>query len=142
VPIVSDRVRKAEAGIAAEASAGDGTDQGLYRPDRVEAVYDAMLERAGPVVDGGRTAILDAGYGTRARRDRARAWAEARKVPIRLVEVRCSPETARARLAARAREGRDPSDAGPELLATSLERFEPPDEWPPDRRTIVQSDDD
>jgi aminoglycoside phosphotransferase family enzyme/predicted kinase len=142
IPIVSDRVRKAEAGIEPETRAGDGTDEGLYRPERVEAVYEAMLERAGPVVEGGRAAILDAGYGTRARRDRARAWAEARKVPIRLVEVRCSPETARARLEARARAGRDPSDAGPELLATSLERFEPPDEWPPDLHQIVHSHDD
>jgi predicted kinase len=45
-----------------------------------------------------------------------------------------------ARLAARAREGRDPSDAGPELYAQSEARFEPPLEWPAAARARITTD--
>jgi predicted kinase len=47
------------------------------------------------------------------------------RVPIHVVEVRCSAEIAVARLARRERMGTDPSDAGPALYAQSVARFEP-----------------
>lgn len=140
VPIASDRIRKTRAGLAPDAHPDAGIDEGLYDPDEVERVYAALLERAVPVVDSGRTAILDAGFATRAHRDTARVWADQRGVPARLVEVRCSADTARARLEVRARAGADPSDAGPEFLPVSLARFEPPDEWPSADREVVETD--
>ncbi len=142
IPISSDRVRKALFGLPATARSNAGPDQGIYRPEERERVYRALLERAAPVVASGRTAIIDAGFARRADRDRARAWAAKRAIPVRLVEVRCDPERASARLRARQDEGLDPSDAGPDLLPLSLARFEAPDEWPDADREVIWSDDD
>lgn len=139
VPISSDRVRKVLAGIAATDRSGAALDEGIYRPERSDAVYRALLERAAPVVGSGRTAILDASFSKRARRDAARAWADERGVSVRLIEVRCDEETVRARLAERTRRGTDPSDAGEDFLATSLARFEPPDEWPAADREVIRT---
>lgn len=140
VPIASDRVRKARLAQPAEQRLEAGVDEGPYRPEARERVYAAMLERAEPVVASGRTVILDAGYAARRERERVRRWAEARALPARLIEVRCAPETALERLRARKQAATDPSDAGPELLATSLDRFEPPSEWPAEAREVVHTD--
>ena len=140
IQIASDRVRKRRGGLADTDRTQDAPDAGLYSPENTEAVYDGLLERAGAVVESGRVAILDAGYARRSQRDRARQWAEARGISIRLSEVCCQRETAAQRLAERERQARDPSDAGPELLPISLERFEPPDEWPAGMRQIVHTD--
>ncbi len=140
IPVASDRVRKALAGLPASARAAVGPDQGIYRPDQTERVYHALFERAAPVLEGGRTAILDASFSTRAQRDAARAWARDHGVAVELIEVRCDPEIARSRLQLRERKGIDPSDAGPDFLPISRERFEPPDEWPASDRQVIWSD--
>jgi aminoglycoside phosphotransferase family enzyme/predicted kinase len=142
IPIASDRVRKVLSGLEATAHDPSAPDEGIYRPDRVREVYQAILERAAAVIESGRTAILDASYSKRAERDEARDWAASRGLPIRLIEVRCHSEVALERLRLRAEKGRDPSDAGPDFLATSLARFEPPDEWPAADLRVVSSDDD
>jgi hypothetical protein len=56
------------------------------------------------------------------------------------LETRCAPQEAEARLTARARAGRDASDAGPSLHAASRAGFEPPLEWPAARRRAVATD--
>ncbi|HEB91651.1 MAG TPA: hypothetical protein ENI85_18895 [Deltaproteobacteria bacterium] len=142
IPISSDRVRKAMAGLPPTARVATGPDEGLYRPEQRERVYEGLLERAAPVVVSGRVAILDASFARRADRDRARAWAGQRGIPVRLVEVRCDPDRAQARLRARQEKGSDPSDAGPDFLPLSQARFEAPDEWPEEDREIVWSEDD
>ena len=140
VLLSSDRLRKRLAGLDVTDHGEREVDGGLYAPKRREAVYEAMLERADLVVSSGRVAILDASFTRRVDRDRARAWAEQRGVEARLVEVRCDPKIAHDRLAARERAGDDPSDAGPDFLATSIDRFEPPDEWPAEQRKVVRTD--
>lgn len=138
--IASDRVRKRLAGLPAEARASAAPGRGIYTREWNERTYAALLERAAPVVGSGRPALLDASFAAAADRQRARAAADALGTEAWLVEVRCEENVARERLARRAREGRDPSDAGPELLATSLARFEPPAEWPAERRAVAHSD--
>lgn len=138
--IASDRVRKRLAGLAAEARASAPPGQGIYTREWNERTYAGLLERAVPVLRSGRAALLDASFAAAADRRRAREAAGALGAEAWLVEVRCSEAVARERLARRAREGRDPSDAGPELLATSLARFEPPHEWPAARRQAADSD--
>ena len=139
IPIASDRVRKALAGVSATARTAAKPDEGIYRPEQTERVYRGLLERAEPVLEGGRTAILDASFSTRAQRDAARAWAADRRIPIRLIEVRCDPIVAETRLRERERLGADPSDAGPDFLPVSRTRFEAPDEWPASSRQLVWS---
>jgi hypothetical protein len=139
VPIASDRTRKLGAGLAPTARTEAGVDQGLYTEARREAVYADLLERAAPVADSGRLAILDASFARRRQRDEARAWAVRRGIEARLVEVRCPREVALERLRRRAARGSDPSDVGPEFLDVSLARFEPPEEWPPERRFAIDT---
>ncbi len=124
VVIASDRVRKHEAGLAPTDRATAGPDRGIYTPAWTARVYAGLLERAAPIVASGRVAILDATFSTRSQRRRAREAADALGVPVRFLETRCAPEVARERLARRAAAGTDASDAGPELYARSLARFE------------------
>jgi len=140
VLLSSDRLRKRLAGRAETDHGEQAVDAGLYAPDRREAVYEAMLTRAACVVESGRTAILDASFTRRADRDRARRFAEEKGIDARLIEVRCDPTVAHERLTARAQAGNDPSDAGPDFLAISIERFEAPDEWPEADREVVRTD--
>jgi aminoglycoside phosphotransferase family enzyme/predicted kinase len=130
VVISSDRTRKRLAGIPALEHRADAPDRGLYAPEQVERVYRALRLRAGPVVDSGRVAILDATFARVAERERARHWAAERGVPALLIEVRCDAAVTRERLARRSREGRDPS----------RERFEEPDEWKASDRYALRTD--
>jgi aminoglycoside phosphotransferase family enzyme/predicted kinase len=123
--ISTDRVRKREAGLAVEATIDAEVDRGLYTPEQRHRTYAAVIERAAPVVGSGRCALLDA---TWSRRDERRAAvALARRLGTRavFVETRCAEAVALERLARRAAEGRDASDAGPDFYAESRDRFEP-----------------
>jgi hypothetical protein len=142
ISIASDRVRKILAGLPIDTHQKEAPDQGLYRPDQKDAVYHGLLERAAPILDSGRNAILDASFSRRRWRDLARAWARDHQTTIRLVEVRCDSAVALARLRERERVGADPSDAGPDFLPISRERFESPSEWPESDRLVIHSDDD
>lgn len=125
VVIASDRVRKHLYGLAPDARGG--AEQGLYDDAAKEAVYAALLARAEPVTASGRIAILDATYARERHRRAAIAWARSRRLgPTTVVQTRCARDTALERLARRAAEGKDPSDAGPERLARSESQYEPP----------------
>jgi len=142
VLVSSDRVRKRLVGLAPTDRAAARLDAGLYAPHQVDKVYSALLQRATPVVDSGRAVILDATFSRADHRAAARGMASMQGLPFRVVEVRCSPEVARRRLAARAERGEDPSDAGPELHATSIRRFEPISGLPPGEHVLVDTDRD
>jgi hypothetical protein len=136
VVISSDRVRKRQAKLA-ETARGHGE---LYTEERTRRTYSGMLERALPVVSSGRIAILDATYARAALRAELLRWAGEHGLRAVLVETVCAAEVALARLAARARRGSDPSDAGPELHAASAAGFEPPSEWPASARAVIATD--
>jgi len=125
--IASDRLRKRLEGRAIEAPA----PAALYAPERVDAVYAALLARAEPALASGRRVLLDATWAKRRHRDAARALGARLGVPVSLVHVDCPAAVARDRAATRAKRGGNPSDAGPERVAPSRAAFEPPEEWPP-----------
>jgi aminoglycoside phosphotransferase family enzyme/predicted kinase len=133
VVIGSDRTRKSLAGLALTEHGGPD----VYSHAFTERVYAGLLERAAPVVESGRCAVLDATFARRADRARAAQWADAHGLPALLVETRCDPSAAHGRLVERAKGGSalgSESDAGPELLERSIARYEPPNEWPARRR--------
>lgn len=140
VAISSDRVRKRSAGLAPTDRVTGAAKRDLYSEARSHEVYAGLLERAAPVLDSGRAAILDATHARADGRARARAFGAARSVPLLLVEVRCREETALARLERRRREGRDPSDAGPELYRESVRNFEPVVGGSRDAHLVVETD--
>jgi hypothetical protein len=92
------------------------------------------------VLDSGRVAILDATWARADHRAAARRLAARLGVPARCAIAHCTAEVARERLARRAREGRDASDAGPELHAESVLAFEPLAEWPAAECAEVHTD--
>jgi uncharacterized protein len=140
VLLSSDRTRKALAGLRPEQHASAATDTGLYAPDWSERTYAALLAHAEPAVRSGRAVVLDATWSARNRRSAARELARRLGAPAWLVRVDCREATALERVRARARRGDDPSDAGPELVAESRVRFEPPAEWPAESRLELHTD--
>jgi predicted kinase len=136
VVISSDRVRKQRLGLAPQESAGAAA----YTPEARAGVYAALLERARPVLESGRIAVLDATFGARRERAAALALADELGLPAFFVETRCAPGIAEQRLAQRRLAGRDASDAGPELQAASRAGFEPLDDWPPECRAALHTD--
>jgi predicted kinase len=125
VVVSSDRVRKRMAGLAPIERIHAAPDEGLYAADATERVYAGLLDRARPIVESGRMAILDATFGRYRHRAMAAELARELRVPIHVVEARCSAQVAVARLARREKMGTDPSDAGPAHYAQSVARFEP-----------------
>jgi aminoglycoside phosphotransferase family enzyme/predicted kinase len=138
--ISSDRVRKRLAGLPPTTRTEDALDRGLYSRARTDQTYAGLLERAAPVVDSGRVAVLDATFSDAAKRSRARDWAGKRDVPVVLVEVRCAEREVLRRLARREVAGGDVSDAGPSFYRSSARRFEPTNEWPREDHVVVRTD--
>jgi aminoglycoside phosphotransferase family enzyme/predicted kinase len=140
VVIGSDRVRKQLAGLRACQRVEAAPDEGLYTPEARGKVYAALLEDARAVVASGRLAVLDATWSRRADRARARALAKELGSRCLFIETCCAPAVALQRLARREAIGRDASDAGPALYATSLARFEAFDEDAEGERHRVVTD--
>lgn len=140
VVIRSDVVRRKLPGF--RPGTGSAPNAGAYSTDARDAVYRALLERARPPLCAGRNVVLDASFDRRMMREEAWTFAQEHAASAFLVEVRASPAVVRERLRRRAQAGTDASEAGPELLAMSLERFEKPVEWPSDRKQALSTDDD
>jgi aminoglycoside phosphotransferase family enzyme/predicted kinase len=130
VVIASDRVRKHMAGLGPLERPSGARAEALYSSAMTQRVYAGLLQRALPVLDSGRSGILDATFAVRALRAAVRRWASERGVRALLVETQCDPETVRARLLQRQSDGDDPSDAGVEHYREFAPRFEPAEEWP------------
>ncbi len=62
-------------------------DSGLYRPDRVASVYDEVIRRAGELLTGGRSVILDGTWRDSDRRQLAQSLS--RKTASALLEIVC-----------------------------------------------------
>ncbi|MCO7196796.1 AAA family ATPase, partial [Pseudonocardia sp. McavD-2-B] len=109
-------------GTVSRGTGGYGT--GRYTPERVAAVYTALLDAAGPLLGRGESVVLDASWTTAEHRLAARVLA-ARHHAV-CVELRCAvdPRTADARIAAR---GPSPSDADAAVAARMRAAAAP---WP------------
>jgi uncharacterized protein len=135
LPVISsDLTRKWLAGLRP-------TDRGgpaLYTADFTDRTYGELIRRAGLVLDGGRSVILDATFRDPARRRLARDLAAARDARFLFVETACDEATVRARLRARA-SGPTESDADEQVLDQLREQFVPADELHADERLQVVS---
>jgi aminoglycoside phosphotransferase family enzyme/predicted kinase len=123
----SDEVRKDLSGRGHDATDAVPYGQGIYRREVTEATYRELLHRARSALSRGHAVVLDASWTDRREREAARRMAE--ETATDLVELRCmAPSSvATARITRRAREGRDVSDATPEIAAAMAVTA---DEWP------------
>ncbi|WP_197377482.1 bifunctional aminoglycoside phosphotransferase/ATP-binding protein [Mycolicibacterium baixiangningiae] len=89
-------------------------NEGLYSPDNIAAVYDAVLRRASLALNGGRSVILDGTWRDTGQRERARTMAGQVHCPV--VELACTValEDAEARISRRVGSA---SQATPEIAA-------------------------
>lgn len=140
VPVISsDETRKRLLGVAPVTPLHDQPWQASYSPEVTERVYSGLLARARAVLESGRSVVLDATFGQRARREAARQLARATGAEFVFVECRASESVARARLDARAR-APSVSDGRSELYAELARRQEPVTELTPPEHVPLDTD--
>jgi predicted kinase len=99
----------------------------IYTAEASERTYARLAELAGAILDGGYSVIVDAAFLERDRRRQFWQLAAAHNVPFRILDVQTSADALRRRVAERAREGRDASDADLSVLEGQLRSAEPID---------------
>jgi len=122
----SDLVRKELAGIPATRHWSGGYLEGPYDPALTARTYDVLLERAGALLRHGERVVVDATFPRRDLRDRFRARAQEAGVPGLVCLLDCPEEEVRRRLAARAGDAAEVSDAGVDVYILARRAFETP----------------
>lgn len=139
VPVVeADRTRKELLGISPWEPVHERAWQGAYSPSRTAEVYDELFQRAGVVLDSGRTIIVDASFRAEAMRRKARELAEARSLRFVFVECRAPHKVCRERLRRREREGAI-SDGRLAIFDEFCARWEPVVELPPSEHLVLDT---
>lgn len=116
IRIRSDVERKRLHGLAPSARMAAPAGAGIYSADSSRATYARLLELARYGLRAGLPVVVDASFLQRWQREPFERIARERDTAFRILHLRAPARTLRARLAQRVREGRDASDAGPELL--------------------------
>ncbi len=111
IRIRSDVERKRLVGRSSRSRAPAEPGGGIYTTDLTERTYARLGELAGASLDAGFSVVVDATSLKRAQRDGLRAVARSRSAPSVILAVRAPESVLRDRIAARARAGRDASDA-------------------------------
>ena len=128
--IRADVERKRLAGLDETARSGSALHDGLYSAAMSEATYDRLFALARAALRAGWPVILDATFLSRARRDQARALARDCAVPCVILHFDADVATLRQRLAVRAGQASDASEADEQVLEAQMREADPlaPDE--------------
>jgi aminoglycoside phosphotransferase family enzyme/predicted kinase len=126
VRIRSDIERKRLFGLAATTRSGaPGLQEGIYAPAATDAAYDRLAGLARAVLRSGRDCIVDAAFLETARRDRFEGLAAELGIPCRIVSCEAGEDALRARVAQRAANAADASEADAAVLEHQLAHREP-----------------
>ncbi|HAC59870.1 MAG TPA: hypothetical protein DCF73_16130, partial [Rhodobiaceae bacterium] len=112
----SDIIRKRMFGVGPL----DRLPEAGYAPGVGERVYEEMRRLARTALEAGVSVVLDAVFAREGERRSVEALAEEAGVSFRGLWLEAPAEVLEARVAKREREGRDPSDAGVEVLRKQL----------------------
>jgi hypothetical protein len=142
IRVRSDVERKRLFGYRPDAATASGIDAGIYTADAGVRTYTVLAELAQDVIDAGFPVIVDATFLLRAERDHFKDLAGKLGVPCIVLHCEASAAELRTRLRERQVPGRDPSEAGVEVLESQLVKQEPlqPDEF--DDCTVVSASGD
>lgn len=130
VVLRSDVRRKQLVGLRPTERAAAPFREGIYGESLTARTYAALLEAAARALAEGRTVVVDASFSRVEQRRPFAALAASSGVPLAVLDVGVPGEVAAARLAARACDEREVSDADLDVYRELRERFEPPDELP------------
>jgi aminoglycoside phosphotransferase family enzyme/predicted kinase len=134
----SDTTRRRIFGSVLEEERGaEAYGAGIYTEDARERVYEALHERAAERLRAGLPVVLDATYARVADRAAALRLADVTDTPVLVLHVDADEETVRGRMIQRAEEPAGASDARWETYIAQRERFEAPDEVPPDQLVSI-----
>jgi predicted kinase len=136
IRVRSDLERKRLFGLR-ETERSDGRD--IYTEEASDAVFARLLAAARSVLAAGFPVIVDATFIRRERREPFARLASELGVPWAHVAVHAAPDLLRARVARRAAEGRDASEAGVAVLESQLAAVEPLDDAESARCVTVDS---
>jgi len=137
----SDVIRKQLAGIPLGTRHEGAYEEGIYSPEAKRRTYATLLERALELVRKGRTAVIDATFLTRAFRAPYLAAARQHGIPLVLVHIHTPEEVIAERMERRANDPREASDATFGVYLAARDKFEPPDEFPPEQVVDFDSPD-
>lgn len=113
--VSTDDVRRELQQSGALAGSAGEFGRGLYAPENVDEVYQAVLRRARLLLAGGRSVVLDGTWRDPRHRAAAHSLASDTQSASAAIVCVCSPQTAMARVAARPPGG--PSDATPGIAS-------------------------
>ena len=127
----SDVVRKELAGLPPRERRVETSGNGIYYQRVNDRTHRVLLDVAREALDAGRSIIIDATFGQRRYRQRARDLARKMGARFLCVVCRAGEGVIRRRLEERLRAGRDASDARWEIYEAQKQVFELVDELPP-----------
>jgi uncharacterized protein len=125
VRVRSDLERKRLHGLAASAHSGSAVGGGLYDAGSTARTYARLAEIAGAAVRNGFDAIVDATFLRRTERDTFSRIAKQHNARFAILDCVAPEEVLRRRIAARAAESRDASEANLEVLDHQLAEQDP-----------------
>ena len=125
IRIRSDIERKRMFAIAETAASGSAWGKGIYSQETDAEVYNRLCAMAATVLETGHNTILDAAFLTTAERRAAMHAAKQAGCPAVLVNVHAPEKIMRDRVAARARTGKDASEATATVISRQLAELEP-----------------
>ena len=120
IQLRADVERKRLAGVAAGARTGSSLGAGIYTREFSDRTYVHLLDCTAAALVGGQHVIVDATFLEAHRRAPFSELAARLQAALVIVHCEVSPELCRARVSERAASGRDPSEAGVEVLAAQL----------------------
>jgi hypothetical protein len=125
IRIRSDVERKRQHGLESAQRAQAAVGEGIYQPQATLAVYARLAGLARASLAGGFPTLIDATFLERGQREAFHALARELAVPFRIAWFRAPADMLRERVARRARQGDDASDAGLAVLDHQLRSVEP-----------------
>jgi len=137
--VSSDVVRKRLAGVAPTERHYDGFGQGMYTPEFSERTYAEVFRLARQFLEEGKSVVLDATFGNRARREAAAAVAAGAGADFWAVECVATSEAVKERLRRRQQRANSVSDGRWEIYQQEKQQFQPIDEVPEGRHVVVQT---
>jgi predicted kinase len=123
----SDEIRKDLTPLDHVDHSHDAPGEGLYTEAHKAETYDALISRAGSLLDAGESVILDASWTDDRHREAARMEAIRRGAEVVELECVLDADLARHRIAERRAHGDSASEARPEIVDHLAARHDP---WP------------